>query len=296
MISERKLAANRRNAQKSSGPRTQSGKAASRMNAMKHGMTAEQVILDGESAKQFKALRRDLFDALDPADAIEAELVEAIVMDRWRLRRHYRAEASLFTELGGGESLGGAFQAAPQSVTILIRYHAGIQRSIHHNMAALERCQARRRGEAVSAPMSVIVTGPDEPCAAESAVAADAPPVRQSNPQQPSMTYPPPADKGITIDPVGTRSPALGDVAPHQRICETNPPKLPAPASICRPNGSATVTIPSPAQRRADMEADEPGGTGDEDGHAPRYNPAEAGNHLRRRSCDARLARMRRLA
>jgi hypothetical protein len=150
-------------------------KAASRMNAMKHGMIAEQVIVDGESAKQFKALRRDLFDALDPADAIEAELVEAIVMDRWRLRRH-----------------------------------------------------------------------------------SDAPPVRQSNSQQPSMTYPPPDDKGITIDPVGTRSPALGDVAPHQRICET------APASICRPNGSATVTIPSPAQRRAGVQADET--TGSDDG------------------------------
>lgn len=207
-------------------------------------------------------LRRDLFEALDPADAIEAELVEAIVMDRWRLRRHYRAEASLFTELGGGESLGGAFQAAPQSVTILIRYHAGIQRSINHNMAALERCQARRRGEAVSAPMSVIVSGPDEPCAADGAFAVDTQPAPPNNHQQAATTYPPARYKGITIDPVGTRSPALGDAAPHQRICETNSPKSPAPASIYPPDGSPTAPIASPLPRHAGVQTDEATGSG----------------------------------
>ncbi len=163
MTSERKIEANRRNAKKSTGPRTKLGKAASRMNAFRHGVTAEHVILDGESAKQFNALRRKLFEAFAPADAIEGELVQAIVMDQWRLRRHYRAEASLFTELGGGENLGGGFQAAPQSLTTLIRYHAGIERSIHRNMAALERLQARRRGEAVLAPIAVDVTiGPND--------------------------------------------------------------------------------------------------------------------------------------
>jgi hypothetical protein len=240
MIAEKKIEANRRNAKKSSGPRTKLGKAVSRMNAMKHGLTAEQVILDGESAKQFKALRRDLFEALDPADAIEAELVQAIVMDQWRLRRHYRAEASLFTELGGRESLGGAFQAGPQSVATLIRYHAGIERSIHRNIAALERCQARRRGEAVAAPPSVIVSGPDEP-RADTAVPAKAQP-RQSNSQQPSMTCPPTRDKGAAIDIAAMQSPALGDAAPDQGNCETNPPiKLPAPSSTCPPGGTGTV-------------------------------------------------------
>ena len=198
--------------------------------------------MDGESAKQFKALRRDLFEALDPADAIEAELVQAIVMDQWRLRRHYRAEASLFTELGGRASLGGAFQAGPQSVATLIRYHAGIERSIHRNMAALERCQARRRDEAVPAPMSVIVSGRDEPHTADTAVPAKAQPARQSNSQQPSMTSPPTRDKGATIDIAAMQSSALGGAALEQGICETNPPiKLPAPTSTCRPGGTGTA-------------------------------------------------------
>jgi hypothetical protein len=162
MTSERKIETNRRNAKKSTGPRTKLGKARSRMNAFRHGITAEHVILDGESAKQFNAFRRKLFEAFAPADAIEAELVQAIVMEQWRLRRHYRAEASLFTELGGGKNLGGGFQAAPQSLTTLIRYHAGIERSIHRNMAALERLQARQRGEAVQAPIVVDTIGPND--------------------------------------------------------------------------------------------------------------------------------------
>ncbi len=230
MISERKIQANRRNAKKSSGPRTKLGKAASRMNAMKHGITAEHVIVDGESAKEFKALRRELFDAFAPADAVEVELVQAIVIEHWRLRRHYRAEASLFTELGGGENLGGGFQAAPQSLATLIRYHSGIERSIHRNMAALERRQARRRGEVVPAPMSVIVSGPDEPRDEGPVVPAKPQHTRQSSPHQLSMTCSRARDKDVAIDTFGTGSPALGDAAPNQRIYETNPPiKLAAP-------------------------------------------------------------------
>ena len=44
-ISPERLAANRRNAQKSTGPRTAEGKAASRQNAFKHGMTGEGIVL-----------------------------------------------------------------------------------------------------------------------------------------------------------------------------------------------------------------------------------------------------------
>src|SRR5258708_40085941 len=122
VMSGRKIQANGRNAKKSSGPRTKLGKAASRMNAMKHGITAEHVIVDGESAKEFKALRRELFDAFAPADAVEVELVQAIVIEHWRLRRHYRAEASLFTELGRGDNPGGGLPAAPPVPATLLRH------------------------------------------------------------------------------------------------------------------------------------------------------------------------------
>jgi hypothetical protein len=213
------------------------------MNALRHGITAEHVILDGESAKQFNALRRKLFEAFDPADAIEAELVQAIAMEQWRLRRHYRAEASLFTELGAGESLGGVFQATSQQLTTLFRYHSGIERSIHRNMAALERCQARRKGEAVRSPMSVIVTTPDEPSAKAPVVPAKAQPARYSDPCQLPMAPALAGEKDATADLDATQSTAIGEAEPSRRICETNPPiKLAAPTLTRAPAASKDVS------------------------------------------------------
>src|SRR4029079_2999177 len=54
MISERKKEANRQNAQKSTGPRTEQGKAKSRRNALKHGMTSEGTVLTPEDTELFQ--------------------------------------------------------------------------------------------------------------------------------------------------------------------------------------------------------------------------------------------------
>ena len=53
--SERKIASNRANASHSTGPRTPAGKAKTRMNALKHGLRAEQVVIPGEDPKAFEA-------------------------------------------------------------------------------------------------------------------------------------------------------------------------------------------------------------------------------------------------
>ena len=52
MASPAQLAANRRNAQKSTGPRTAEGKKRASLNALKHGMTAKTVVLPHESASR----------------------------------------------------------------------------------------------------------------------------------------------------------------------------------------------------------------------------------------------------
>ena len=53
MTSEKQAAANRRNAAKSTGPQTESGKARSSGNALKHGLSAEQVVIFGEDPAAF---------------------------------------------------------------------------------------------------------------------------------------------------------------------------------------------------------------------------------------------------
>ena len=58
MTSQKQIEANRRNAQKSSGPKTIQGRSISRMNALKHGLLAEQVVVPGEDFEEFATLRQ----------------------------------------------------------------------------------------------------------------------------------------------------------------------------------------------------------------------------------------------
>ena len=96
-VTEKQLAANRRNALKSTGPRTPQGKAASRWNALKHGVLAKAVIpgplADYESRQDFDALFRSLREELAPNSVLEEMLVERIATSYWRLARVIRAEA-----------------------------------------------------------------------------------------------------------------------------------------------------------------------------------------------------------
>lgn len=97
-VTPRQLLANRRNAQKSTGPRTRAGKMKSRMNAFKHGQAArklelEQVIrgLD-EDPREFAQLHAELAADLKPANAVERKLVEDLAKLWWKRQRAERAE------------------------------------------------------------------------------------------------------------------------------------------------------------------------------------------------------------
>jgi hypothetical protein len=95
MASDRQMEANRLNAQASTGPRTDEGKAASSRNALTHGLTARAGLLAGEAPEAFRRLRQDLITELRPEDALELELAEQIVSLLWRLRRVPAFEAAL---------------------------------------------------------------------------------------------------------------------------------------------------------------------------------------------------------
>lgn len=96
MASLAQIAANRRNARKSTGPRTPEGKAASSQNAVKHGLTAQAVVLRDESASEFEQFRDGMLASLDPQSGVEQFLAERAVSAAWRLRRVDRRERELF--------------------------------------------------------------------------------------------------------------------------------------------------------------------------------------------------------
>ena len=96
MSSDKQIAANRLNAQRSTGPRTPSGKAKVSPNALKHGLTARDVVLPGENPDDFESFRADLMASLDLEGTLENALGEMIVDYLWRLRRVPIFEATLF--------------------------------------------------------------------------------------------------------------------------------------------------------------------------------------------------------
>jgi hypothetical protein len=95
MASDKQLHANRANAKKSTGPRSQVGKSRSRLNSRKHGLTAKMLVIGYEDADQFEELRADLMAGHDPQSALEAELVERLAGIFWRLRRVPFFEAAI---------------------------------------------------------------------------------------------------------------------------------------------------------------------------------------------------------
>jgi small subunit ribosomal protein S1 len=95
-ISKKKLAANRANASKSTGPRTRTGKSRSSQNRTTHGMYSPHLCLPRENKKLFHAHRHAIIARLDPRDAVELLLVERIVSAGWKLRRLQTTEMNLY--------------------------------------------------------------------------------------------------------------------------------------------------------------------------------------------------------
>ena len=96
MTSEKKAQSNRRNALKSTGPKTPEGKAAIRLNALKHGLLSREILLPGEDEDALRELGERLRDELQPVGELENLLVDRIISAYWRLRRLGRVEAGVF--------------------------------------------------------------------------------------------------------------------------------------------------------------------------------------------------------
>ena len=101
--SPRKAEANRRNASRSTGPRTPQGKARSRLNALKHGILASQTVittLEGRAErKMFEATVEGLAQDFEPVGTYEQLLVQEIAACFWRLRRLQRFEQRAAAEV-----------------------------------------------------------------------------------------------------------------------------------------------------------------------------------------------------
>src|SRR6266545_2540541 len=98
MATIKQIEANRRNAVKSTGPKTPEGKAAVRLNSLRHGFRARVVVLPGENREEFQKLCDDLEIEWRPQTRTEQFMVETMAVSQWKLARLERGEHSIYEQ------------------------------------------------------------------------------------------------------------------------------------------------------------------------------------------------------
>ncbi|HUT45026.1 MAG TPA: hypothetical protein VMX36_02025, partial [Sedimentisphaerales bacterium] len=86
MSTKAQIKANQQNAQKSTGPQTDEGKATVSQNAIKHGLFTDSVI-KGENPAEYEAYHDQFLAELYPVGMVETMLAERFISLTWRLRR-----------------------------------------------------------------------------------------------------------------------------------------------------------------------------------------------------------------
>ena len=109
------------------------------MNAWKHGLRAEKVVIAGEDAEDLKAIQRELWEEYQPAPGMESLLVERLAHYAWRIRRALVFEADLLQDgppwgYGDGNTL-----------STLLRYEMAMANASYRTLQQLLFLQDRRR-------------------------------------------------------------------------------------------------------------------------------------------------------
>ncbi len=129
-VSQKQIDANRRNAQKSTGPKTPEGKRISSMNAVKHGVYAKAIIIESphlkESKRKYNRLLRKIRDWLNPDEPFQERLTLEVANCVWRANRITRAKNSLILTLCD------QMQTSDRSVDAFIAKHHGIGQLIRY--------------------------------------------------------------------------------------------------------------------------------------------------------------------
>ncbi len=138
---QQRRAAERANAQLSSGPRTEQGKAISSQNSFKHGLYSSRLVIPSEDQAQLDALKAALFTEHRPANETEALLVQEMAEHYWLMKRYRRFE-TLFLS---GE------RPQPREAEAAQRMHGRAERSFYKAFKTLREIQKERKLQELAA-------------------------------------------------------------------------------------------------------------------------------------------------
>jgi hypothetical protein len=136
-LSERKLEANRQNAQLSTGPTSEAGKAISSRNNFRHGFTGAFCLLPDENLVEFDQLHADLSEEHQPATPTESMLVNDMARHYWLYQRALRLQENCFVS----DITAGATQ---NQLSLFLRYGAMHERAFRRSLADLIKLRKER--------------------------------------------------------------------------------------------------------------------------------------------------------
>jgi hypothetical protein len=198
--SARQLEANRRNALKSTGPRTPEGKLRASRNAVTHGLTARHEVLSIEDRAEYEALRAALISEHQPVGVQELLLVTQVAAAFQRIQRIHLAQVAIFEQhldedesATGGATLANSMTRHAAAYDVLRRYEATANSVYFRSLNQLLKLQAiRRRTENgfVSQPVQLeeeVIRAHSRPFAAKKAK-IEIPPPQDRECRTPSST------------------------------------------------------------------------------------------------------------
>ena len=168
MATEAQKEANRRNAQKSTGPRTIIGKARVSRNATQHGLCSTVAVMSGENREEFEQILNDLNEEHQPQGTTEAILVYKMAVS---FLSSWRAQILLTERLDINDT-----QDDSKQVALMLRYYNSSDRSFNKNLHDLRNLQKERRQEEIGFVPQIIppiVPAPPDPISPDPEIQPD---------------------------------------------------------------------------------------------------------------------------
>ena len=156
MATERQINANRKNAQKCTGPKTAAGRAISSQNALKTGLDAKSEVIRTENRADYEALTAEYYTRFYPTVPEERSLVDTLVTSEWLRRRYVRADAAVWEqrfEDTKSEAVGRVFKERSDIFVRVDRRINSAQRNFQNALKQLREIQSKRLAEEGGCPL-----------------------------------------------------------------------------------------------------------------------------------------------
>jgi hypothetical protein len=159
MATQAQMEANRRNAAKSTGPTSEAGKARTRHNALRHGITAKLTALSDEDRAAYDEFTSGFVASLQPEGDMELHLANSIADASWRLDRTRAIDTNLFALddvlmaedadplLHAALAQARAFRDNAKTFGLLSLYEQRLNRTLHRDLSSLHQLQTDRRAQ-----------------------------------------------------------------------------------------------------------------------------------------------------